>query len=266
MAHPSAQTRRSGRPDVPRLTAAHPPAQALRRRADRGLRCVRLASADDHKDLRAAARRVFNATHQRCRICWMRNALAHAPAEQRFAVTAMLKTIFAQETKADAEAQGEIAADAQLHRAAGHDPDGWGPDDMRRADRALRVEGPEAFVLQGRASMAAISRDPADLVAQTIGRHHQYPDGLMPVGGTLFVPTEDRKAPGAGFTHRLGDVVTVTAPGLGTLRNCVALSTRVPEWTFGIRALMANQAGRGLPSPPFRLCRSFDAAALRPGS
>jgi putative transposase len=84
----------------------------LRSLADRGLRGVKLVIADDHKGLRAAARRVFNATHQRCRIHWMRNALAHAPAKQRTAVAAMLKTIFAQDTKAEAEAQWEIVADA----------------------------------------------------------------------------------------------------------------------------------------------------------
>ena len=84
----------------------------LRSLADRGLRGVKLVIADDHKGLRAAARRVFNATHQRCRIHWMRNALAHAPAKQRTAVAAMLKTIFAQESKADAEAQWNVVADA----------------------------------------------------------------------------------------------------------------------------------------------------------
>ena len=84
----------------------------LRSLADRGLRGVKLVIADDHKGLRAAARRVFNATHQRCRIHWMRNALAHAPAKQRTAVAAMLKTIFAQESKADAEAQWDVVADA----------------------------------------------------------------------------------------------------------------------------------------------------------
>ena len=84
----------------------------LRSLADRGLRGVKLVIADDHKGLRAAARRVFNATHQRCRVHWMRNALAHAPAKQRTAVAAMLKTIFAQESKADAEAQWDTVADA----------------------------------------------------------------------------------------------------------------------------------------------------------
>jgi transposase-like protein len=84
----------------------------LRSLADRGLRGVKLVVADDHKGLRAAARRVFNATHQRCRVHWMRNALAHAPAKSRMAVAAMLKTIFAQDTKADAQAQWDAVADA----------------------------------------------------------------------------------------------------------------------------------------------------------
>ena len=98
----------------------------LRSLADRGLRGVKLVISDDHKGLRAAARRVFNGggvkrlirginrsrNHQRCRIHWMRNALAHAPAKQRTAVAAMLKTIFAQESKADAEAQWNVVADA----------------------------------------------------------------------------------------------------------------------------------------------------------
>jgi transposase-like protein len=84
----------------------------LRSLADRGLRGVKLVVADDHKGLRAAARRVFDATHQRCRVHWLRNALAHAPAKSRTAVAAMLKTIFAQETKAEAEAQWDAVADA----------------------------------------------------------------------------------------------------------------------------------------------------------
>ena len=84
----------------------------LRSLADRGLRGVKLVIADDHKGLRAAARRVFNAGLQRCRVHWMRNALAHAPTKQRAAVAAMLKTIFAQETKAEAAVQWNAVADA----------------------------------------------------------------------------------------------------------------------------------------------------------
>jgi transposase-like protein len=84
----------------------------LRSLADRGLRGVKLVIADDHKGLRAAARRVFNASQQRCRVHWMRNALAYAPIKQRAAVAAMLKTIFVQETKAEAEVQWAVVADA----------------------------------------------------------------------------------------------------------------------------------------------------------
>ena len=119
-------------------------------------------------------------------------------------------------------------------------------DDVRKAELSLVVEGEDGFVLRGRSSMSQISRDPEDLVAQTIGRHHQYPDGFVLFLGTLFAPTEDRGEPGAGFTHHPGDVVTISAEGLGALRNRVALSTACPEWTFGVRALMTNLAARGL--------------------
>jgi fumarylacetoacetate (FAA) hydrolase family protein len=119
-------------------------------------------------------------------------------------------------------------------------------DDVRAAELTLRVEGADGFVLDGRSSMREISRDPADLVAQTIGRHHQYPDGLMLFLGTMFAPVQDREAPGQGFTHRLGDVVTIAAPGLGALVNTVRLATEAPEWTFGTAALMRNLAARGL--------------------
>ncbi len=122
----------------------------------------------------------------------------------------------------------------------------FGLDDVRRAELKLLVEGKDSFVLNGQSSMAQISRDPLDLVAQTIGRHHQYPDGLMLFLGTLFAPTQDRNEPGGGFTHKIGDVVSIAAPGLGVLRNTVQLSTDCPEWTFGVRALMANLTARGL--------------------
>jgi transposase-like protein len=88
----------------------------LRSLADRGLRGVKLVIADDHKGLRAAASKVFHASLQRCRVHWMRSALAHVPAKQRPAVVAMLKTIFAQETAADARAQWNSVADALRER------------------------------------------------------------------------------------------------------------------------------------------------------
>ncbi len=88
----------------------------LRSLADRGLRGVKLVIADDHKGLRAAAAKVFSATHQRCRVHWMRNALAHVPPKQRPAAVAMLKTIFAQDSAEAAHAQWRQVADALRER------------------------------------------------------------------------------------------------------------------------------------------------------
>jgi fumarylacetoacetate (FAA) hydrolase family protein len=119
-------------------------------------------------------------------------------------------------------------------------------DDVRAADLDLAVEGPDGFKLAGKSSMKEISRDPLDLVGQTIGRHHQYPDGFMLFMGTLFAPVEDREHKGQGFTHKIGDVVTISNAELGSLRNTVRLSTECTPWTFGTRALMTNLAARGL--------------------
>ena len=119
-------------------------------------------------------------------------------------------------------------------------------DDVRQADLDLMIEGPDGFRLKGASTMREISRDPLDLVAQTIGPHHQYPDGLMLFMGTLFAPVEDRDEPGQGFTHKIGDVVTISSPGLGSLVNTVRLSTDCPPWAFGTTALMRNLARRGL--------------------
>ncbi|ASY67823.1 fumarylacetoacetate hydrolase family protein [Sinorhizobium fredii] len=119
-------------------------------------------------------------------------------------------------------------------------------DDVRNADLDLLIEGPDGFRLKGASTMREISRDPLDLVAQTVGPHHQYPDGLMLFMGTLFAPVEDRGEPGQGFTHKIGDVVTISSPALGSLVNTVRLSTDCPPWTFGIAALMRNLAKREL--------------------
>ncbi len=119
-------------------------------------------------------------------------------------------------------------------------------DDVRKAELTMKVTGDDGFTLDGQSSMTRISRDPADLAAQTIGRHHQYPDGFVLFCGTMFAPTKDRDAPGQGFTHHTGDVVEIAEPRLGTLRNTVRLSTECPEWTFGTSALMRNLASRGL--------------------
>lgn len=119
-------------------------------------------------------------------------------------------------------------------------------DDVRSAELDLTVTGEDGYVLDGTSSMKEISRDPAELVRQTIGRHHQYPDGFVLFLGTLFSPTKDRDVPGEGFTHKMGDVVTIASPGLGRLENTVRLSTECPQWTFGARSLMRNLSQRGL--------------------
>ncbi len=119
-------------------------------------------------------------------------------------------------------------------------------DDVRVATLELKVTGKDGYVLAGQSNMAKISRDPEDLVRQTIGTHHQYPDGLMLFLGTLFAPIQDRDAKGMGFSHHPGDLVEISNDKLGLLANEVALSTECPAWTFGTSQLMRNLAERGL--------------------
>jgi fumarylacetoacetate (FAA) hydrolase family protein len=119
-------------------------------------------------------------------------------------------------------------------------------DDARKLDISLNVEGQDGFVLNGHSSISKISRDPTDLVAQTIGAVHQYPDGLVLFLGTMFAPVEDRDAPGQGFTHKRDDIVTIAAPQLGKLVNRMRGSDDCEPWTFGIGALMKNLAQRKL--------------------
>ncbi|MFI2375454.1 fumarylacetoacetate hydrolase family protein [Streptomyces sp. NPDC018964] len=122
----------------------------------------------------------------------------------------------------------------------------FGLDAVRGLDIALRVDGPDGYVLRGSSSLREISRDVLDLVAATHGAHHQYPDGFVLFTGTLFAPTEDRGAPGAGFTHEYGDVVRISSPRLGALVNTVVRSEEAAPWTFGVGALMRSLARRGL--------------------
>jgi fumarylacetoacetate (FAA) hydrolase family protein len=119
-------------------------------------------------------------------------------------------------------------------------------DDVGRAEVRLTVEGTDGFRLDGASAMARISRDPTDLVGQMIGPHHQYPDGAALFLGTMFAPVKDRDAPGQGFTHHAGDVVTIASDQLGALVNVVTTCDRAPPWQFGTAALMRNLAKRGL--------------------
>jgi fumarylacetoacetate (FAA) hydrolase family protein len=124
--------------------------------------------------------------------------------------------------------------------------DGFGLDTVRGLDIDLRIDGTDGYVLHGSSSMSEISRDILELVAATHGSHHQYPDGFVLFTGTLFAPTEDRHAPGAGFTHEYGDIVRISSPRLGALVNTVVTSEQAAPWTFGVRALMHYLARRGL--------------------
>ncbi|GAB2879540.1 fumarylacetoacetate hydrolase family protein [Streptomyces mayteni] len=119
-------------------------------------------------------------------------------------------------------------------------------DAVRDLDIELLVEGRDGYTLRGRSSMREISRDVLELVTATHGAHHQHPDGFVLFTGTLFAPTEDRHATGAGFTHDLGDVVRISSPRLGALVNTVTTSEQAPPWTFGLRALLRNLAARGV--------------------
>ena len=124
--------------------------------------------------------------------------------------------------------------------------DGYTLDAVRGAELTMKVEGDDGFVLDGTSSMSKISRDIEDLAGQTLSPVHQYPDGAVLFTGTMFSPIKDRDAPGAGFTHKMGDIVTISSPRLGALINRVNRSDRIPPWTFGSAALMANLARRGL--------------------
>ncbi|HEV2271390.1 MAG TPA: fumarylacetoacetate hydrolase family protein [Steroidobacteraceae bacterium] len=122
-------------------------------------------------------------------------------------------------------------------------------DQVRTAEVLLEVRGEEGYVLQGSSSMRLISRDPLELIGQTIGRHHQYPDGFALFLGTMFAPIADRDTPGLGFTHRRGDRVRIACESLGTLENRVTHCEHAPPWTLGIGALMRNLGARGLLRP-----------------
>ncbi|WP_338243511.1 fumarylacetoacetate hydrolase family protein [Aurantiacibacter hainanensis] len=118
-------------------------------------------------------------------------------------------------------------------------------DDVRKANVDLLIEGPEGYRLEGTNIMAEISRDPLELVRQCLSEHH-YPDGFVLFCGTLFAPTQDRDQPGAGFTHKVGDVVTIRSDRIGTLANPVTTSRDAPPWTMGITEFVRNLTSRGL--------------------
>ena len=119
-------------------------------------------------------------------------------------------------------------------------------DSVRQTTVTLVVEGEDGFRLEGSSSISLISRDPADLVAQMISPHHQYPDGAVLFLGTMFAPVADRGAPGKGFTHAMNDIVTIAAPALGALVNRMRATDACEPWSFGTRHLMRSLARRGV--------------------
>jgi fumarylacetoacetate (FAA) hydrolase family protein len=124
--------------------------------------------------------------------------------------------------------------------------DGFDLAAVERLHVGLEVRGEDGFLLQDHSDMGQISRPPAEIVAQTLNRSHQYPDGFVLYLGTMFAPTKDRDGPGQGFTHHMGDRVSIASAPLGKLVNTVQPCDAVAPWTFGSRALMENLARRGL--------------------
>ncbi|WP_044206610.1 fumarylacetoacetate hydrolase family protein [Flammeovirga sp. OC4] len=120
-------------------------------------------------------------------------------------------------------------------------------EDVRKAEVRVLVQGKEdGFILDDKSDMTQISRDVLDLVGQTFSDNHQYPDGFALFTGTLFAPTKDRGDKGNGFTHKVGDVVSISSAKLGMLTNTVNHTNKAPRWTFGISELMKNLTKRGV--------------------
>jgi fumarylacetoacetate (FAA) hydrolase family protein len=124
--------------------------------------------------------------------------------------------------------------------------DGFTLDSARKIVFETTVHGLDGFSVEHTTQVGTIGRDLADLASQLHSRYHQYPDGVVLFIGTMFTPLDDRGAPGSGFTHKVGDVVRIAAPEIGTLVNEVVHCDEAEPWTFGTGALMANLAKRGV--------------------
>ena len=117
-------------------------------------------------------------------------------------------------------------------------------DDVRQMDIAVEISGEDDFNWTEKSSISEISRDLTDLVSQTINENHQYPDGFVLYTGTMFSPTKDRGAPGQGFTHHVGDLVSISSPKLGMLLNRVNHTSKVDPWDYGVSDLMRTLNAR----------------------
>ncbi|SFT53633.1 fumarylacetoacetate hydrolase family protein [Arthrobacter sp. ov118] len=131
--------------------------------------------------------------------------------------------------------------------------DGFTLDSLRTEEITLTVEGEDGYRLEGRNSLARISRPFEELIHAAHGRHHQYPDGFALFTGTLFAPTQDRDTEGLGFTHKDGDLVTISSPLLGSLINRTQKTEDMEPWTFGITALFTYLASLNPEIAPLQL-------------
>lgn len=111
-------------------------------------------------------------------------------------------------------------------------------NDVKNCEVELSISGEDGFYSSGTNKMNEISRSPENLVAQVVGENHQYPDGLVLFLGTMFAPTENRDANTKGFTHKIGDEVTIATEKLGRLINWVNTCDKLPRWDFGIHSFI----------------------------
>ena len=121
--------------------------------------------------------------------------------------------------------------------------DDFGIDDVRRCELAMRVDGPEGFVLDGHE--LAVDDQPRPARSRGAGDRPEPPVSGRPrccSSARCSRRPRTAHAPGQGFTHMVGDIVTVATPKLGALVNRVEHSDRIAPWTFGAAALMRNLA------------------------
>lgn len=162
--------------------------------ADRGLHRVQLVIADDRKRLGAAARRVFDATRQRCRVHRAGSALAHVRAGSRAAVEAALKTILARQAGSDAGARRDAVADALRE----NHPELGASMDASREDALACMDFPRE-----RRSRIADTNPPGRLDEETSAARRW--SGSSPKTKPSFAPSARRRSRrGAVARRRMG--------------------------------------------------------------
>jgi fumarylacetoacetate (FAA) hydrolase family protein len=90
--------------------------------------------------------------------------------------------------------------------------EGFTLDSVRKMELSLTVEGTDGFKMTGRSSIALISRDPADLVSQTINAHHHYPDGFVLLRTRCSRPAMTAICRAASSPTKTGDTADLGQP------------------------------------------------------